>query len=110
MVVTSAADGINRIYICSWMFMEMIIHTEHLPGFDYTIYPDSRNAGELRARIDNWPLGANWFGAGIGSSFINRFLQFDIMFIEAVCVAFLRDPVEPEMLILPAHKDRCGGF
>ena len=81
MVVITAPDGINRIYICSWVFTELIIHSEVVPG-EYMVYPDSRNARELRARISNWPLGENWFGTGIGStSFINRFLQFDIMFI-----------------------------
>ena len=68
--------------------MEMISVGGSYPG-DYTIYPDSRNARELRARIDNWPLATRWFGTasatGATSSFIDRFLQFDIMFIEAVC-------------------------
>ena len=113
MIVTTAVDGVNCIYICSWM-THKIRNLSYLAPGNFEVYPDSRNARELRTRVANWPIaletsGESSFGTGNGSGFINRFLQFDILFIDGVRCILSRSR-RARNADFKAHEAAAGGF
>lgn len=90
MIVITDTQGINQIYICEWMLWNIAIQANEAQIYRTGIFhPDSMNALELRDRMDAWPLGTDWFGEN-SWSFIDKFVQFDMMLLEAVRYLFLR--------------------